>query len=180
MGIDEPSVTTSTVKRRLPDPAWQSMARRRHRIWLNLALFFLVTCGIIVLSMAQRDHDAMRGSLAECRARLEYARDQLQALYDRTGQVAPSELPLPRADQADEDAQFVIRTHYLYNARYSRFPSAGPVGVCCCAEPHDFYLRPNRRNVLVFDGRRYELRCLSEAEFQRQAGALGFQVRKGR
>jgi len=157
------------------------MSVRRRRVWRSLAVFVIVTAAMVVLSMAQRDYQAVQA----CRDRLEFTRGQLQELLAH-GTVAPLELPMPGhsteaggtpAPRKPAEDPFVARAHYFYNARYARQPDRkDPVGVCCCEAPHHLYLRPDGRHVIVFDGQRYSLGWLSEAEFQRRASALKLNV----
>lgn len=167
--------------------ARQTVAQRRRRVWFNLMLFLVVTAGMVVLSMAQRDHAALRGTIADCRKRLEFVRDELQTLFDRTGQLAPDELPLPELAASGQDADktkgslddeefFTLRTHYIYNARYAQASKRQLVGVCCCEQAHDLYLQRDRRHVLLFNGKRYEVLWMSETEFRRRAHELGFHL----
>jgi hypothetical protein len=158
--------------------ARRSMARRRLRVWLNVAAFIVITGVMVVLSIVQRDQDALRGRFATSREHLEYARDELQELYDQHRIVAPAELPLPLQLEAAtpeqaEEAYAQLRQQYVYNLRYGRVRK-GRVGVCYDASPHSFYLKPYQRHVLIFEDGRYKVLTLTEDEFQRQAEALGF------
>jgi hypothetical protein len=172
-----PPAVTSVVDR----AAIRTMSQRRRRVWINVAVFVLVTTVMVLLSMAQRDYQSVR----DCWKRMNGTGQELQKLLSR-GEAAPLLLPLPQprelpanASQAERDRRddefLLMRQHYFYNAHYGR-PQAQqrqrPVGVCCCAALHHLYLRTNGRHVIVFDGQRYELRWLTESEFRRQAAVL--------
>lgn len=45
----------------------RTMSEHRRRVWLNVAVFSLVTAAMVVLSMAHRDHQSVRS----CQRRLE-------------------------------------------------------------------------------------------------------------
>lgn len=160
----------------------RTMSERRRRVWLNVAVFSLVTAAMVVLSMAHRDHQSVRS----CQRRLEFARQELQKLLDDSGRVAPESLPLEGweevtqmgepsspAEQEMHDEYYMRREHYFYNSRYGRqLTQRRLVGVCCCAAPHRLYLQADGRYAIVFDGQRYELRWMTEREFHEQAAAL--------
>lgn len=163
--------------------ALRAMAERRWRVWINVAAFVLATALILVLSMAQRDHE----SVQKCHERMDYARQQLQDLLAQ-GQLVPLRLPLPEGEQLPADASpaereqreedaLSRREHYFYNMRYARsLGRSTPVGVCCCKYPHRLYLHQDGRHVIIFDGEQYELVWLTETEFRRQEKTLGFDL----
>ncbi len=152
------------------------MAQRRRRVWLNIGGFVLVTGLMVVLSMLQRDQQ----SIVSCRERLVFATRELQKRLGR-GQTELVDLPLPdsKGDSAQPQSEeaFENRAHYFYNSDWWREqPKRKVVGVCCCAAVHDLFLRPDGRHVIVFDGTKYELRWMTEAEFARQGPELGLDV----
>ena len=67
------------------------------------------------------------------------------------------------------------RQHYFYNSQYAAAHS-GPriVGVCCCKNTHHLFLQSSGRHVIVFDGEKYEVRWITEAELRKQATLWGF------
>jgi hypothetical protein len=160
------------------------MAERRWRVWINICVFVLATALILVLSMAQRDHQ----SVQTCFERMDYIRQQLEGLLGK-GEVAPRHLPLPEVEPPPSDASLdereryeeeVLsrREHYFYNTRYGAAAATpdAPTGVCCCKAPHRLYLREDGRHVIIFDGEQYELIWLTESEFRRREKALGFDL----
>ena len=74
------------------------MSQRRRRVWRNLIVFVLVTCAMILLSMAERDNQAVRGTIRQDREDLEYACAQLQEAFER-GRLTPAQTA-PAADRA--------------------------------------------------------------------------------
>ncbi|MFH1746493.1 MAG: hypothetical protein ABIG44_05545 [Planctomycetota bacterium] len=169
--------------------ARRRMTERRRRVWLNLLLFGVVLVVAVLLSMAQRDHQSVRS----CDQRLTVTCQELQKMLAQ-GKVAPKNLPLPLPGSeygdamlseeeaaADDEAFFVMRAHYFYNAHYARQSASGQrVGVCCCANAHALYLREDGRHVVLFDGENYELVWMTEEEYQRQAAELGLCVSPGK
>ena len=165
--------------------AVRTMRERRRRVWRNVGVFLLVTSLMVVVSMAHRDHQAVRG----CRERMTFARDRFQELLG-TVEPAPDQLPLPGLEADDptdvtrtpgeDQVLFDLRMNYLYNSDYWRQARRRrPVGVCCNREPHRLYLQANGRHVIVFDGDKYELLWMTEPEFRERAAELGFSLPEG-
>jgi len=163
--------------------AEQTLARRRRRVWRNLTLIMVITGIMVVLSMAERDNQSLRGSIETCRRNLEFAAGRLQEAFDR-GEPAPPRVPLPQdpappglspADQeAYQDAQLDRILHYHYEPMHRKALSPGRTAIICyCVKPHHLYLRDDRRHVILFDGRKYQVACLGETEFRRRAAELG-------
>ena len=155
----------------------RTLRERRRRVWRNVALMVVVTIGMVVLTLLNRDAQALRS----CRDHMEYAVGVFQERHDKD-EPPLSLLPLPeqagRGDPAERQL-LAWRDHTHYNALY--FARAGisrEVGVCCCLHPHSRFFQPAGRYVVVLDAARgkYELRWMNEDEFRRRAGDLGLRV----
>lgn len=186
--------TTAPAAESVADRAAERLrARRRWRVWINVAVFVLVTVGMLFLLLVQRDSQAQRG-IAECHAKLAVAREEFQKLW-HTAAPLPDALPLPKAPPpagagatprpANDDKILDDRLHYFYNRNYLRNYWAGVaadrvVGVCCCEEPHFLFLQADGRHVILFDGQQYELRWMTESEFRQRAAALSLQQKPAR
>ena len=154
------------------------MSERRWRVLLNVTVFVAATGAMVLLSMSHRDAQAVQ----TCREQMDYTCQELQKLLE-TGQVAPRSLPLPLPPEPGEGASaaekekwqsetLAAREHYFYNSQYATTRSGGQtVGVCCCKNTHHLFLRANGRHVVVFDGQKYEVRWLTEAELRQQAAS---------
>ncbi len=103
----------------------------------------------LLITMTGRDQQDVR----DCRTRLERAvRD-----YPR-----PSE------------ALSAAASHYVYRPdNLSADAPDGPVGVSCCAAAHGLFLDTDGRHVVIYNERAYEIRWMTETEFQRRAESLG-------
>ncbi len=155
----------------------RTMVQRRRRVWLNIAAILVIMALMVVLSMAVRDDQAVRGTVRDCRAALEVAGERLQVALDR-GIFPPPTLPLPReelpasadraAREAADERHLDRLLRYEYDPQHRRRASGGPVRVAYDLEPHGLYLQEDQRHVLLFDGTRYTVATLSEAEFQRR------------
>jgi hypothetical protein len=179
--VTKNAATAPAAKNVADRAALRTMSQRRRRVWINVSAFALLTGLMVLLSMAQRDEQAVRS----CHDRLAFAADELQNRLSR-GVTAVDNLPLPGStgvakvatgQPRNEDEAFENRVHYFYNADWWRGRHRRRVvGVCSCAAPHQLFLRPDGRHVIVFDGQRYELRWMTESEFARQAPEFGLDV----
>jgi hypothetical protein len=157
--------------------ALRAMRESRRRVWRSILTVVVVTLGMIVVLILNRDHQAVRS----CRTRMEYAVQELQKRYDN-GEHSPLELPLPQdvGDAGDGRREIErLRRHVYYNVLHAaRISFAREVGVCCCRQPHTRLLLPDGRHVIIFNVERgtYELCWLDETEFARRAGELELRV----
>ncbi len=149
----------------------RTLGERRRRVWRNVLFVIAVTVVMLVLSLMNRDEQAIRG----CRERLERVLQVFQKLHD-SGDPPPALLPLPQeGDRVSEE----VRSHMHYNVLYSeRILFSREVGVCCCLQPHARLFQPSGRHVIILDTQRgkYELRWMDETEFERRAAELGLPV----
>lgn len=142
------------------------MAARRRRVITNVLLFVGVTAGMTLVVMARRDAQTVE----RCRATLAHALEKISAARD-AGQPLPLVLPLPQA------GAFIAREHYYYNPLNTNLLGRVPaVGLACCDRPHTRFLGTNGRNVIFYDGTRFEQHWVDESEFRRQARTWGLRV----
>jgi hypothetical protein len=162
----------------------QTLRRRRRRVWRNFAFIVLITFIMVLLSVAERDNQSLRGSVQRCYHDLEYACGVLQAQFDQ-GRAAPATLPLPEEPEPPdlkpaereqfEQRQLDRRLRYIYLARHRGQVRAGrPALVCQDVQMHDLYIRPDQLHVILFDGRNYELRTLHREDLAQMAGVPGW------
>ncbi len=123
--------------------------RRRRNVRRNLGIMAAMVALTLLITMAGRDQQHVR----DCRARL------AQAVRD-----------YPRADESHTDAT----SHYVYRPdNLGADAPDEPVGVSCCAAAHRLFLDTDGRHVVIYDGQTYEIRWMTETEFQRRAASLG-------
>jgi hypothetical protein len=174
MTDSQPTTARTTLTERAEQ---RTLAKRRRRVWRNLLFFVVVTLAIVVLSLLNRDEQAIRS----CRERMEYAVRVFQEREDKGEPPLPL-LPLPDKDTRADDAErrlMAWRDHTHYNVLYSeRVTRAREVGVCCCLHAHTRLLWPVGRYVVILDAprRRYELRWMDEREFADRADDLELRV----
>ena len=170
MTDSEPAAAKTTLSERAEQ---RTVGERRRRVWRNLLLFVVVTLAIVVLSLLNRDEQAIRS----CRDRMEYAVRVFQEREDK-GEAPLPLLPLPEKETRADDAEqrlMAWRDHTQYNVLYSeRVSRARQVGVCCCLHAHTRLFWPIGRYVIIFDvpSRKYELRWMDERAFADQADDL--------
>jgi hypothetical protein len=160
------------------------LKRRRRRVWLNTVGIVLITLLMVLLSVAERDSQSLRGSVLRCKNDLEYARKVLQAEFD-AGRPAPAKMPLPavqippdltqkereRFDQQRED----WRRHYKYLAGHrGQVRDGKPVVVCQDVHLHDLYIYPDQLHVILFDGHDYKLETLHRHDLAGMADTPGW------
>jgi hypothetical protein len=140
----------------------RTLLERRRRIWRRLLLMIVVTVTIIVLALVQRDTQRIRYHAGE----MERIAEALRGAMEQKG-AAPEVLSLARSDSE-------VATRYLFNVNYRQHAERrGRSAVCAMREPVPLLLRPNRRYVILFDGRQFSVRWMTEAEFATQSEPLG-------
>lgn len=140
----------------------RTLLERRRRIWRRLLLMIVVTVTIIVLALAQRDTQRIRYH-AEEMARIAEA---LRGSLEQTG-VAPEVLSLARRDSE-------IARKYRFNVNYRQHAERrGRSAVCAMTEPVRLFLRQSRRYLILFDGREFSVRWMTEEQFLEQSEPLG-------
>lgn len=159
-----PAETTSA-----PRPAASSegaaglLHRGRAGMLARLAVFLIVTAGVVLLLVRNRDDQEVRS----CRERMEHALGEFESALRRGDTLGA--LPLPVRPDTPRD-------HFHFNSLYSTGPS--PTLTCCCAEPHHLYLRAGGRHLITFDRIRgaYSMEWLTEDEFQARLASLNFRL----
>lgn len=133
--------------------------RRRRSVYRSLALIALVLAAMVVLTVLTRDVQ----DVDYCRRELQYAIGRLS----QNREALP--LVLPQRNPRDS-----LVSHYRYRPfNTTLLQASSPVGIACCDERHRLLLRPDGRNVLLFDGARYDVIWMAEADFQARAESLG-------
>lgn len=159
--------------------ASRTLRERRRRVWRSALTVVIVTAGMVILLIINRDNQTIRS----CRERMEYALQELERLREEEGR-APRELPVAGesglADDGATPAQ-QMRAHVYYNMLYAYSMEIGygrEIGVCCCKRPHTRLFLPNGRHVIVFNVERetFELHWMDEADFARRSEELGLKV----
>ncbi len=145
------------------------VATRRRKVARLLIVVVLVTAAMVLLSIANRDEQ----SVSRCRRDLDYAVEQLR---ERLAEGAG----LPRELAYRPDAAPRLQYHYHYVPRNALRAEAGvPAGIACCVAPHGLYFDTDGRHVVVYDGKDFEIRWMTEEEFAIRADALGLRVVSG-
>jgi hypothetical protein len=153
--------------------ALRIMAQRRRRVIRGVLTVILGTLVILVLSILNRDQQA----LDACRARMEDALKTFQE-HHQDWLRDPLKFPLPSIEARLGDEW---RDHVLDNWRFTEQAAySREVGVCCCERPHTRLFRPAGRYVILFNvpAQKYELKWMHESEFARRAAELGFRIER--
>jgi hypothetical protein len=149
----------------------RTTAARRRRFVRSAVLFLFLTAAMVLVSLAHRDSQAAKAA-EQCRAWAEYAARELTAKYK--GRMLPLLLPHREKDRER------VRTHYHYEWSNDRHVAANErVGVCCCKQPHRFFLRPDGRHVILFDGEDFRVVWMTEDAFRERAAELRLPVSAG-
>jgi hypothetical protein len=162
----------------------QMLKRRRRRVWLNTVGIVLITLLMVLLSVAERDSQSLRGSVTQCQQDLMVVRDALQAEF-KAGRPAPAKMPLPVVPippdlspaQRDrfEQRQAERRQCYVYLAGHrGQVRDGKPVVVCQDLHLHDLYIHPDQLHVILFDGHDYKLETLHRHDLAGMAGTPGW------
>lgn len=157
--------------------ALRTLRERRRRVWRSMAGVLVITLGMLVLLVINRDNQAIRS----CRSRMEFARAELQRLHD-DGSLPPRVLPWPapvEGVRGQSRARVTASGHVHYDPFHStRFGAASRVGVCCCKKPHTRLFFSDGRHVVIYDVQQgqYELQWMDEARFAQEAEGLGLRV----
>lgn len=140
----------------------RTLHERRWRIWRRLLLMIVVTITIVVLALAQRDIQRIRWHERE----MERIADALRGAMAQRG-AAPEVLGLAR----DESGAAGL---YQFNVNYRQHAERrGRSAVCVMRKPVPLFLRPNRRYLILFDGREFTVGWLTEPRFAEQSEPLG-------
>jgi hypothetical protein len=140
------------------------MLKRRKQFWQRIVIFAIVVAAMVLAVLASRDTQHLRAVQQEG-ATLAGA---LQEAY-----VDQQEPPLlfPTVQEPHEG----LHRRYFFNMFYAgQREGRQQVGVCCLKEPVRFFVLTEGRVVILFDGKHFSSRWLSEADFQAAAGPLGF------
>ena len=138
---------SSPTQRSLP---LRVVSRRRRNVRRNVVVLTAMMAFTLLITLAGRDQQDVR----DCRAKLAQAvRD-----YPRRG----------------EPHSAAAASHYVYRLENLTADAPdGPVGVSCCAAAHRLFLDSDGRHVVIYREQAYEIRWMTETEFQRQAESLG-------
>lgn len=149
--------------------AQQTRRRRRRRVWLSIACYGLATAVMVFASLAHRDYRAVRSN--------ERLMGELQALFqaDYLDRPLPQKLPLDDPEGPRVDVNWRKRLCYVPQNQW-RLDELERVAVCYNDVPLTFYVRPDGRHLILFDGREYTLEWLSEAEFRQQHDRYGIRL----
>lgn len=165
-----PSESTIPTVRSISDrAALRKMQERRGRVLRRLAMMIGVTAVIIVMALVQRDNQSVRW---EVRHMAELAAKFRQALAERG--TPPDALIMQHAD-ADLAERYFFNTGYVQHAI-----ERGRSGVCCSRVPIRLFLRADRRVVLIFDGRDFEVHNMLNSDFAASAETLGLMLARQR
>lgn len=164
------ATTISTRQRDLSQQVYRRLRRERnHRFLRGILMVILVSVGMIVLAISNRDTQAVKTSANIARA----LADALQQSYDHNGRAARR---LPNITLGSR----YIRDVVTFNVYYpDQIRTARRVGVCCSKRPLELYLRPSGRHVVLFDGEHYSVEWMPESEFQQRAFGLGLAPHPG-
>lgn len=145
-----------------------TLSRRRRRLVWRIALFLAVTTAMTAVAVLNRDTTQLR----EERKIGQRIVDLLEA---ETAQRGSPPLMFP-----SDPSLRLQRDRYYFNIFYAG-QSAGKAqtGVCCLKEPVRFFLRPDGRMVILYDGARFSSEWMSEREFVSRARDLGFRYLLG-
>ncbi len=135
--------------------------RRRRNVRRNLGIIAAMVALTLLITLAGRDQQDVRN----CRARLEHA---VRSFREHVAASLPREFPRPG------EAHSIAASHYAYRPdNLSAGAGDEPVGVSCCAVAHGLFLDTDGRHVVIYDGQAFEIRWMTETEFQRRAASLG-------
>jgi hypothetical protein len=143
----------------------RTLFERRKRFWRRIALFLLVTIVIVLVALANRDLLQWR----DIQKKAALVANALQQTYTDRKQDPPLRFPdLPEPYQE-------LHKRYHFNIFYAdQQKSRRRVGVCCLQDPARFFLRADGRTVILFDGKQFTARWMTESEFRAAALGLGF------
>jgi hypothetical protein len=138
------------------------MAERRWRLWRRLAVIVVVSAVIVLLALLQRDTQSRRG----------FERDAERLAAEFEGELARRGVPPDIFLFAQRDDPAIAE--FYFNTSYSlRFGDGEAVGVCCMRAPLGLFLQEDGRYVILFDGKSFAVRWMTESEFRSRAPELG-------
>lgn len=134
--------------------------RRRRNVRRNLGIMAAMSALMLLVTLAGRDQQDVRN----CRTRLDLA---VRNFRENVAAGLPPDFPPTEAHAVDP-------SHYTYRPDNLKADAPdGPLGVSCCAAPHRLFLDTDGRHVVIYDGQAFEIRWMSETEFQQRAESLG-------
>lgn len=142
----------------------------RHRIWRfgrSVALFLLMSAAVFVLVLHTRDTQ----NLTRHRHASEEIVSRLQSEFNHSNRLL-IRMPVESQREFERYRGFVFNPGYEYQLDSPDARALGYIGVCASSELH-FYLRRNARMVVLFDGRQFSARLMSNEEYRELSGVLG-------
>jgi hypothetical protein len=142
--------------------ALRVMVTRRRRFWRRAVLIVLVTAAILLLALAQRDGQTVQRQRG-------LAQQVAEALRDRAAEspLPPNVLQVARVEDVPE-----LET-YAFNPVYSAHAELRGRSGVCASGPVVLFLRTDGRFLVTYDGRAFAVEWMEEAQFRREADALG-------
>ena len=152
----------SPTQRSLP---LRVVSRRRRNVRRNVVVLTAMIAFTLLITLAGRDQQDVR----RCRDRLERA---VAILRDRVGSGLPDDFPQPDQEQT------VAASHYDYRPDNLVAESLlTPIAVIACDSNHGLFLDTNGRHVVLYDGKNFDIRWMTETEFQERASSIGLPAR---
>lgn len=151
------------------------MLRRRRRVLMGLLWIAVPTVGMVLLSMAQRDAQAVQRD-ADITG---FVTERLNAEFQR--RRLPWTLSLPDAEElaGDETRERLLRrverhrpTYRYASDNFRKSSAEQPRAIFYRETPLRLFLGSNGRHVVEYDGSEYVARWYSEPEFIAEADRL--------
>ena len=151
-----PSETEARIRAR-------TLRQRRRRVARNVFTFAVISAALVFLALLQRDIQAQRQMYADA----ELAARALQMELERSGRP-----PIHFPTQVDK--KYGLSDRYVFNLFYQRLLRRhSPVAVCCLLKPVHLFLNADGRYVVLFDGKRFGVRWMTEAQLRASPDELG-------
>jgi hypothetical protein len=162
MALRSIAAGNSRTQRSLP---LKVVSRRRRNFGRNIVVLTAVIAFALLITLGGRDQQ----DVGRCRDSLE---DAVTILRERVDSGLPSNFPQPDPENS------VAASHYDY--RPENIVAEALVGhsaVIGCHATHSLYLDTNGRHVVLYDGKDFEIRWMTETEFQERATNIGLAAR---
>ena len=141
------------------------VTRRQRHVRRNVVVLIAMMAFLLLITLAGRDQQDVR----RCRSSLEGA---VAVLRDRVEPGLPDDFP--RQDQE----KTVAASHYDYRPGNLVAESlVSPFALVGCNSTHSLFLDTDGRHVVLYDGKDFEIRWMTETEFRERASSIGLAVR---